>query len=105
MCILSSKYERIVNAKETTKYRLANCTKPHPFPTGIFTETISPYCKKGCLRSSSLTFGSSPPTKIYTYQTLAKRKHGKVFKKSKNKRKAKLKDQISTVVFGDSPSD
>lgn len=24
-------------------YLLANCTKPHPFPTGILTETISPY--------------------------------------------------------------
>lgn len=45
-------------------YLLANCTNPHPFPVGILTETISPYCKKGCLRSSSLTLGSSPPTNI-----------------------------------------
>lgn len=46
-------------------YLLANCTKPHPFPTGILTETISPYWEKGCLRSSEVALGSSPPTNIY----------------------------------------
>lgn len=50
--------------KTEKMYLLANCTNPHPFPIGIFTETISPYSEKGCLRSSSLTVGSSPPTKI-----------------------------------------
>jgi len=48
-------------------YLWANCTKPHCFPTGIFTEEISPYWEKVCLRSSSLTFGSSPPTNTYAY--------------------------------------
>lgn len=46
-------------------YRWANCTNPHPFPTGILTERISPYWEKACLRSSSLAFGSSRPTNIY----------------------------------------
>lgn len=46
-------------------YRWANCTNPQPFPIGIFTETISPYWEKACLRSSSLAFGSSRPTNIY----------------------------------------
>lgn len=46
------------------EYLLANWTKPHAFPTGIFTETTSPNWEKGCLRSSSLTSESSPPTNI-----------------------------------------
>jgi hypothetical protein len=46
-------------------YLLPNCTKPHPFPTGILTETISPYWENGCLRSSAVALGSSPPTNIY----------------------------------------
>lgn len=46
-------------------YLLANWTKPQPFPTGILTEAISPYWENACLRSSSVTLGSSPPTNIY----------------------------------------
>jgi len=53
------------NLKYQNLYLFANWTKPHPFPTGIFTETISPYWENGCLRSSSETLGSSPPTNIY----------------------------------------
>lgn len=42
----------------------ANCTKPHPLPTGILTETISPNGIKDSLSISSVTSESSPPTKI-----------------------------------------
>jgi len=46
-------------------YLFANWTKPQPFPTGILTEAISPYWENVCLRSSSVTLESSPPTNIY----------------------------------------
>lgn len=57
---------KLINEKLYSKglYLLANCTKPHPFPTGIFTDTTSPNWEKGCLRSSSLMSESIPPTNI-----------------------------------------
>ena len=60
-----------VNLQITPGYLFANCTNPHPFPTGILTETISPYWENGCLRSSSVTLGSSPPTNIYNVQQVS----------------------------------
>lgn len=52
------------STEEEEEYLLANCTNPHPFPIGIFTDTTSPNLEKGCLRSSSLTSESRPPTNI-----------------------------------------
>ena len=46
-------------------YLLTNWTNPHPLPTGILTDTISPNSEKGCFKSSSVTLESSPPTNIY----------------------------------------
>ena len=60
-----SEYAKIWLGQDS--YLFANCTKPHPFPTGILTETISPYWENGCLRSSAVTLESSPPTNIYNW--------------------------------------
>ena len=73
-----SEYAKIWLGQDS--YLFANCTKPHPFPTGILTETISPYWENGCLRSSSETLGSSPPTNIYNKSLVS---HSKVVVKSK----------------------
>lgn len=48
----------------THSYLFANCTNPHPFPAGIFTDTTSPNGIKESLSSSSVTSESRPPTNI-----------------------------------------
>ena len=45
-------------------YLSANWTNPHRLPTGIFTWTNCPCWLKTCLRCSSVTLESKPPTKI-----------------------------------------
>lgn len=66
--MLSLNVQRVENRYRF--YLLANCTKPHPFPTGILTETISPYSENGSLRSSAVALGSSPPTNIYNESSI-----------------------------------
>lgn len=58
--------EKSWTVEHPMRYLWTNCTNPHCFPTGILTEAMSPHSENDCLRSSSLTFGSSPPTKTWS---------------------------------------
>jgi len=80
-------------------YLSASWTKPHPLPTGIFTEITSPNCKNGCLRSSSLMSESSPPTNICNRYPLLR------YQKKLIKRYRKSYQSRLTVVLLESPSD
>jgi hypothetical protein len=82
-------------------YLFANCTKPQPFPTGILTEAISPYWENVCLRSSSETLGSSPPTNIYNESLIS---YLKLVINDKS-RKTNIRAEKLTVVFVESASD
>lgn len=76
-------------------YLSANWTNPHRLPTGILTWTNSPYWLKTCLKWSSETLESKPPTNIWNAKC-------RVTKKLKSKMylpDLKQKDTHSCIIW------